>query len=192
MSRPIAQADIGIIVLAAGAASRFGDDKRRAVLGNGQTVLEATLASIPASFTRRILVLKAGDDDLAGRFQAHWQICIANAPESGMANSLASGIALAGDWQGALIALADMPHISPATYTALQKALSQHPIVVPTCAGTRGNPAGFRQPFFAEIARLAGDRGAKSLLHKYAEVVVELETGDEGVLRDIDTPDELA
>jgi molybdenum cofactor cytidylyltransferase len=192
MTRPIATADIGIIVLAAGAASRFGADKRRAVLGNGQTVLEATLASIPASFTRRILVLKADDDDLVGRFQAGWQICIANAPESGMANSLTNGIALAGDWQGALIALADMPHISPATYAALQEALTEHPIVIPTCAGTRGNPAGFRQAFFSEFAQLAGDKGAKSLLQKYAGVCFECETGDEGVLRDIDTPEELS
>ena len=187
----ITAADIGIIVLAAGSANRFGSDKRQAVLGNGLTVLEATLASVPASITRRILVLKAGDGELKQRFQTHWRICNADNPQSGMANSLSCGIAMAGDWGGALIALGDMPYIRAETFTRLQHALAAHAIVVPTCDGNRGNPAGFRRQYFAEMGNLAGDRGARSLLQKYAAECCEIETGDKGVLRDIDYPEGL-
>jgi molybdenum cofactor cytidylyltransferase len=184
----ITAADIGIIVLAAGSANRFGSDKRRALLGNGLAVLEATLASVPAAITRRILVLKAGDEDLIQRFQQDWHICSADNPQSGMANSLACGIAMATDWEGVLIALGDMPYIKAGTFTGLQQALAAHAIVVPTHDGNRGNPAGFRKQYFAEMKNLAGDRGARSLLQKYAAECFEIETGDEGVLRDIDYP----
>lgn len=183
--------DIGIIVLAAGSASRFGADKRLAVLGNGLTVLEATLASVPASITKRILVLKPGDDELIHRFQNDWHICRANSPQSGMANSLSNGIAMAAGWEGALIALGDMPYIKAATFTGLQQALAVHAMVVPTFNGYRGNPAGFRKQYFDEVKNLEGDRGAKSLLQKYATECCEIETGDRGVLRDIDYPDGL-
>ena len=192
MTNPAIPADIGIIVLAAGAARRFGADKRQARLGNGQTLLEATLDSVPRAFTRRILVLRPGDDALADVFTGEWRICIANNPEAGMANSLASGINLARDWAGTLIALADMPYITQQTFTTLQSALGDHDIVIPTCQGKRGNPVGFRQAYFAEIGRLTGDRGARSLLDSYASVCVEIETGDPGILRDIDTPAGLA
>lgn len=187
-----AASDIGIIVLAAGSGTRFGADKRKAQLADGRTLLEATLAAVPASFTRRLLVLKAGDDALARQFAPAWQPCFAADPASGMASSLASGITMADSWAGALIALADMPWILPGTYSALQSALMEHAIVIPCAGNRRGNPVGFRRDYFTEIARLTGDKGARSLLEKYRSDCHELETGDEGVLRDIDRPEMLA
>jgi len=181
---------IGIIVLAAGSSQRFGADKRKALMDNGMALLDATLASIPDSISRRILVLKESDRDIADAHSS-WQICPAENPEAGMANSLASGIAMASDWDGALIALADMPHTTPQTYTDLQNALADHDIVIPCFNGKRGNPVGFRQHFFSEIRKLEGDQGAKSLLKKYEGKCFELETADEGIIRDVDTPDRL-
>ena len=188
MSTLLAQQDIGIIVLAAGSSKRFGEDKRFAILNNGDSILESTLSSIPTSFTRKILVLKTGDDKLVDQFGERWQICIADAPETGMANSLASAIALAQDWEGALIALGDMPFVTPSCYLALQQALLEHNIAIPVHSGRQGNPVAFRKKFFIEIERLKGDQGAKSLLEKYQEDVYQLEIVDEGVFRDIDNP----
>jgi molybdenum cofactor cytidylyltransferase len=182
--------DIGIIVLAAGRARRFGKDKRKASMNNGHTLLDNSLANIPSSFTRRILVLREDDSDIAANHPG-WQICHADNPDSGMANSLASGIRLTSEWSGALITLADMPFIQSTTYEAIQAALSEHEIVIPCCNGKRGNPVGFRQSYFQEIAGLTGDRGARSLLGKYEKVCFDLETGDEGVILDIDTPEGL-
>ncbi len=192
MNSPIPNAtEIGIIVLAAGSSRRFGADKRLASFDQQTSLLEKTLTTIPDTFTRKILVLKKEDDALAEQFGKAWKICRAEAPESGMANSLASAIAQAESWQGAVIALGDMPYIASQTYIQIQQALSQNNIVIPVYKGQRGNPVGFRRQYFAEIGKLQGDKGAKPLLEKYQEQCVELETDDRGILKDIDRPDML-
>lgn len=190
-SPSISATAIGIIVLAAGSSRRFGADKRLASFDPQTSLLEKTLTTIPDTFTRKILVLRKDDIALAEQFSKAWEICLAEAPESGMANSLASAIARAGSWEGAVIALGDMPYIASQTYIQIQHALSQSNIVIPVFEGQRGNPVGFRKQYFAEIRKLQGDKGAKPLLEKYLEQCVELETDDSGILKDIDRPEML-
>ena len=182
--------NIGIIVLAAGSGKRFGADKRKARMKDGRSLLETTLSSIPDTIPHRILVLKAGDEELA---TAHpdWQIATANDPDSGMANSLSCGISLAAHWDGALIALADMPYIQPATYSQIRTALLEHEIVIPCYQGQRGNPVAFRNKYFEEIKSLSGDQGARSLLQRYAASCHALELADAGIIRDVDNPESL-
>jgi molybdenum cofactor cytidylyltransferase len=187
----ITDTDIGIIILAAGSSQRYGSDKRTATLSDGTPLLSATLANVSGSFSRRVLVLKKEDETLGRLYADNWQICHAANPETGMASSLASGIAMAGNWPAALIGLGDMPYISSATYTALQQALEEHDIVIPVFEGRRGNPVGFKQRYFDEIMQLQGDQGARSLLEKYKEECFEVEVQDSGIIQDIDTPEML-
>ena len=187
----ITDTDIGIIILAAGSSQRYGSDKRTATLPDGTALLSATLANVPDSFTRRVLVLKKEDEDLGSLYADNWQICHAENPETGLASSLCSGIALAGNWPATLIGLGDMPYISTETYLALQQALKKHDIVIPAFENQRGNPAGFRQRYFDEIMQLQGDQGARSLLGKYKEECFEVEVQDSGIIQDIDTPEML-
>ncbi len=188
---PVSMSDIGIIVLAAGSSRRFGTDKRLAKFDQQTSLLEKTLSTIPDTFTRKILVVKKDDAGLAEQFSKTWEICLAEAPESGMANSLASAIAQAESWEGAIIALGDMPFIASQTYIQIQQTLTENNIVIPVHKGQRGNPVGFRRKYFTEIGNLQGDKGARPVLEKYRSQCVELETADSGILKDIDRPDML-
>lgn len=68
-------------------------------------------------------------------------------------------------------------------------------------AGQRGHPVAFGSRYLAELQRLgqqspsgqtsANDRGARILLQRHASQVVEVLVQDEGVIRDIDRPDDL-
>ena len=46
--------------------------------------------------------------------------------------------------------------------------------------------------FFPEILGITGDSGARFLVGKHADVVVEVEMADDAVLRDFDTTDSLS
>jgi molybdenum cofactor cytidylyltransferase len=63
-------------------------------------------------------------------------------------------------------------------------------VVVPTIAGKRGNPVVWSRRFFADLASLDGDVGARHLIVGYQEAVVEV-PADEAALVDVDTPDAL-
>ena len=65
-------------------------------------------------------------------------------------------------------------------------------IVLPTFRGKQGNPMLWDRRFFPEILQITGDSGARFLTGKYAEVLAEIEMGDDAVLRDFDTTDALA
>lgn len=188
----VATDNIGIIILAAGQSKRFSGDKRQAKLNNGQTLLQSTLNNIPPSFSKRLLVLRPGDESLASQFESQWQICFASNSIKGMGASLANAINLVDDqWQGALVGLGDMPFIKSKTYYELQQSLVDHDIVYPVVNGKRGNPVGFNVKYFTEISQLSDDNGAKSLLKTYFEKCYQLPCSDTGVLRDIDTIEAL-
>lgn len=188
--------EIGALVLAAGAARRFGSDKRQARLGNGQTLLETCVAACQRVHGNCTVVLDEADVGLRGQLLEGGAAVVSVAsrgPGQGMGDSLAAGIhALqAGTCEAAVISLGDMPWIRDETRSAVVEALGQHPLVVPAFAGQRGHPVGFQRQFFAELGALTGDSGARSLLRRHGALCHELVVGDPGVLRDVDTPADL-
>jgi len=113
----------------------------------------------------------------------------------GMSTSLRVGVAAAGAVAGALICLGDMPKLESRHLDAVIDAYrSGDPdeIVVPTCDRKRGNPVLWPQSYFAEIAELTGDVGARALIDRHAEQVRLLAIDDPAILVDIDTPAALA
>jgi len=179
-------------MLAAGRATRFGDDKRLARLPSGEPLLETSLRRALASGLPVVLCLRPGDSALAAAAQDLGAgICFCPAADDGMGATLAQGIEAVCGWDGVLVALGDMPDIRPETFTAVAGALARAPIARPACNGRPGHPVGFAQRFFPELARLRGDSGARSLLREHAELVTAVNLDDPGILRDVDTPQDL-
>jgi len=65
-------------------------------------------------------------------------------------------------------------------------------IVLPTFRGKQGNPMLWDRRWFAAMGAITGDVGARQLLAARAEHAVEVEIGEDAVLRDFDTPETLA
>jgi len=65
-------------------------------------------------------------------------------------------------------------------------------IIVPTCDRKRGNPVLWPHSYFAEIAELSGDVGARALIDRHADQVRLLAIDDPAILVDVDTPAALA
>lgn len=183
------------ILLAAGAGTRFSPrgecDKLLQVIPGGEMVAVASARHLLAVLPRVVAVVRSESDALAHMLQTvgcDVRIC-ATAGE-GMGASLVHALSHARDSSGWVIALADMPYVKAETISRLASALRDGDgIAAPKYKGRRGNPVAFGHEHLDRLMKLRGDEGARRLLQEFP--VNELETDDPGVVRDIDTIDDL-
>ena len=182
------------LLLAGGAARRFGANKLLANLPTGEAVGLLAAAKLAAVVDHLLVVVRADDEPTAGAFaQAGYDVLRCAEARLGMAHSLAGGVAASLTSAAWMVALADMPLISPATLVALVACWRQHDrIVVPMCAGQAGHPVIFPARWRDALLVLQGDSGARALLEAHGDDVFTYPTTDTGVVRDIDTPQDLA
>lgn len=177
------------LLLAAGAGTRFGGDKLLAPL-NGQPLVLHTLAYLAPATDVVLAVVRPGDAALHATL-ARAGVQLLECPDAhlGMGHSLAWGACHAPAGAHLLVALADVPQVKPQTATAVAAALTGGaPIALPVHAGRRGHPVGFAANLRGELSRLRGDAGARTVLVRHRDAVVEIGVDDPGILRDVDTP----
>ena len=184
------------VVLAAGRASRMGSNKLIAEL-DGEPIVRRTVRAVLGSRARPVVVVTGHEADAVRAALAGLDVSFAHNPDfaDGMSTSLRAGIAAAGGVDAALICLGDMPRLAPAHLDAVidaYRAGGRDDIVVPTCDRKRGNPVLWPQSYFAEIAALGGDVGARALLERHADNVRLVAIDDPAILVDVDTPAALA
>lgn len=183
------------LLLAAGRGRRFDAtgvrDKLHQRLPDGRTVGAAAAANLRAGVHRVVAVVRADNRILASEFAAlGCETIVCENADDGMAASLVTALAHTADAGGWVIALADMPHVRPATVDALVAAISAGAdIAVPTHRGQRGNPVAFGPVHLPQLLRLEGDCGARKLLQDFP--VTEIAVDDPGVHQDIDAPADL-
>lgn len=186
---------IGAVILAAGAARRFGADKRLQPLGKS-SVGQVTLQKYADVFDAVRIVIRGENDPLIANIPPTVHVTNVVAPDAhlGMGHSLAAGFSGL-SWSFAFVALADMPLIQLASLQALieQARLHPHNILRPVLPdGTPGHPIGFPAEFFDELERCTGDQGARHVLLQHKARIISCKIDDAGIQTDIDTPEALA
>jgi molybdenum cofactor cytidylyltransferase len=178
-----------VLILAAGRGRRFGSDKRRALLADGRPLLQASVEAAQAADLPCLLCLSSRDRDAPpfDGIQTHF----ASGADRGMGATLASAVAALGPQPWILVALGDMPWVTPQSLRAVAAAADRHRIVVPTYRGHPGHPVAFGADFLPLLQRLDGDRGARSVIDAHREAVVEIPLDDPGILRDVDRVSDL-
>jgi molybdenum cofactor cytidylyltransferase len=190
-------ASIAAVVLAAGKASRMGDNKLLLELDGHALVRHVVLAAL-ASRAHPVVVVTGNDADRVREALSDLDVRFVHNPDfaTGMASSLRAGIAAVGDAAGALVCLGDMPRVTARHLDALiasfEAAHDDGAIIVPTCERKRGNPVLWGRRHFASIAALGGDVGARALIEQAANEVVWLAIDDPAILVDVDTPAALS
>ena len=200
------------LLLAAGRGRRFaaasaagaaqgdarGCDKLLARIGD-LTVAGCALRALSAGCDAVVAVVRAdASEALRAALHGARQV-VADDADAGMGHSLAAAARAALDEapDAVLVLPADMPFLAHATVRAIADAARAGPagerarrIVVPTRAdGRRGHPVAFGAAHLPELARLAGDLGARALLERCPSTPLAIE--DPGILRDVDTPSDL-
>jgi molybdenum cofactor cytidylyltransferase len=182
------------LLLAAGSATRFGSDKLQHLLPHGVAIAVQAARHLRSEIPRVVAVVRSGAGDTARALAAEGcEVAVCERAAEGMGASLACGARAAGEADGYLVALADMPFVRRSSIAAVREALERGALLAaPYWRARRGHPVAFAGRLRGELEALAGDEGARRVLDAHAAALVKVPVGDPGVLRDIDQPSDLA
>jgi molybdenum cofactor cytidylyltransferase len=189
---------IAAVVLAAGQSRRMGTINKLTIDIEGKPMLRRVVEAVTASAAKPVIVVTGHERQQVEAALAGLAVQTVFNPDyaAGLSTSLKRGLtSLPATVEGAVICLGDMPLVSAHELDQLVAAFNPvegRAIVVPTRRGKRGNPVVISKSFFAELAGIGGDIGAREVIAAHPEQVAEVEMEGDGVLTDIDTPQALA
>jgi molybdenum cofactor cytidylyltransferase len=181
------------ILLAAGSASRFGGGKLLAPLPDGRAVGLASYQNLKRALDDVVVVIRAGDAEVRNLYAREGARLIESADASqGMSRSLIAGIRAVPQASGWLVALADMPFVQSDTIRRVARSIEAGALIaMPIVHGRRGHPVAFARSLEPELLQLSGDEGARAVVRRHASEIQFVHCEDEGILRDIDTQEDL-
>ena len=188
------------VILAAGRGQRLGGVAKALLPSGTMTFLERvirTLADGGACGQHRVVVGPPfGDRVAAHAAELDGRVVRNPQPDRGMASSVAVGFQDLLDTEepaiAALLWPVDHPDVSAATVARLCEAAQPDRIVVPRNGGRGGHPALIGRTIWPEMARCDGEpEGARSVVRRDRQRLAYVDTGDRGVIVDIDTADDL-
>ena len=184
-------APIGCLIMAAGNASRFGENKLTASFA-GKSLFSLALAAIPADTFARVTVVSQYPVLLQEAEQAGFHAIRNDRPDDGISRTIRLGTEAMADCAGILYMVADQPLLRQETVLRIVQDWRQHPgcIVGAAHNGHRGNPCLFSARFFPELCALEGDRGGSSVIRRHEDALRLVEAA-EPELSDCDTKQAL-
>jgi len=183
------------LILAAGAAKRFGRQKLLAEL-HGTPILQYVLnLAATAELDPVVVVLGSDAEAIVTRLWWRSEVRLVNpAPDEGISTSVRMGIAslFLSDAQRAVVLLGDQPRLSAAQLGAILAAPvdDSRPIVVPRYNGQPGNPVLLERAAWHLAERLEGDTGMAQLFAARPDVVRHVDI--DGANPDVDTAADLS
>lgn len=182
------------VVLAAGRASRFGDQKLVADY-RGVPLVRRAVENVLASSVERVCVVVGYDADAVEEAVAGLGVSTVRTPEpdDGMSSSIRVGVEAASGAEAVLVVLGDQPEVGPGIVNRVLEADPDRDadVVVPVYrGGVPANPVLFRSPVFPELLALEGDGGARSVVERTPDRVKRVAM-DRPVPRDVDTRADL-
>ncbi len=186
--------DTGIIVLAAGKASRFGEVKQLAHY-NGKTLIQHVTEEALAAQMHPVIVVTGSNAERVAAditqpsvnvvYNENWQQGMASGIVAGVSFVLSSYPGL----QRIILAVCDQPFVSSQLFQQLiEKSKEGNAIVACAYADTLGTPVLFTQPYFTELLQLKGEEGAKQILKHHRKEVTSVDFPQGNI--DIDTPED--
>jgi molybdenum cofactor cytidylyltransferase len=203
MSLPVADppaertgdARIAGVLLAAGTSSRFGDANKLLEQVDGDPMVRRSARMLLDADLDSVVVVVGHEADQVRDALAGLPVAFAENPdyETGQASSVRAAVESLHGADAAVFALGDMPYVDSASVRALAAAFEAGAgsALAAGFEGERGNPVLFAREHFDALAHADGDTGGKHVLLTAGDAVV-VETGDPGVRRDVDRPDDLA
>lgn len=185
---------IWAIVLAAGESRRMGSPKMLLPY-NDATVIEQVINNLlDADIDRVVVVLGANREDIMKVTRSYDVFhCYNEDYKGGMLSSVKCGFfSLPQGCTGALIMPGDQPMTGPGEINRVIRTFleSGKGLVMAAHNGKRGHPLIVDMKYADEVLTLPEDEGLRALAARHPEDVLESDTDDSSVLRDIDTQED--
>jgi len=187
------------VVLSAGESSRMGRPKALLPV-DGVRFIEKIVTALKSTRVAKIIAVLGHDADEMRRQIGDLPVTMVVNPnyKRGQLSSLVAAINSiqsskdSASVDGILVHLVDHPYINPDLVNLMIDRFHETKklIVVPRYQGRRGHPVIFSSALFAELLAAPLDQGAKTVVHAHRDDTLEIDTEDEGVTIDIDTPEE--
>jgi molybdenum cofactor cytidylyltransferase len=193
----VAPRRIAAVLLAAGRSTRMGGPNKLLAEIAHRPLVRIAAEEALKSRAKPVIVVDGHQRDQVERALAGLPLSVVHNPDfaNGLGTSLKAGIAaVPADADGAIVLLGDMPQVDAALIDRLIAAFDPDRgalVVVPTFEGKRGNPVLWSRRFFPDLMAIEGDVGARNLIGRYGEAVVEVPVEGKAALVDVDTPEAL-
>ena len=196
------------VVLAAGAARRFGRPKQleRWPDANSPALVQRAIGLAFEAGLGRVYVVTGNQHQAVLNLLKETSYAAALPVynprwEEGQGFSVATGAQTVATNEpqatAILFMLADQPRLQVTTIRTLLTAFlamgdkGPQSLLFPVQAGKRGNPAIFGQAFFEELTQLEGDTGGRAVVKNHPAAVVEVPVDDPAIHEDVDRPEDL-
>ncbi len=182
---------IGCVVMAAGNARRFGENKLAAQL-RGRSLILRTLETVPGEMFDSVMVVTQYPEVMRLVKEFHFSTVHNEHPDYGISHTIELGLTGLRDCDGVLFLVSDQPLLRRESVAELVRLWKRQPEKIAALAhgGVRGNPCLFPARFFPELLELREDHGGNTVIRRHEEDLVMLEVA-ERELTDVDTPQAL-
>lgn len=182
---------LGCVVMAAGNARRFGENKLAAEL-DGRSLILRALEAVPAEAFSAVVVVTQYPEIMSLAKEFHFAAIYNPHPDYGISHTIELGLTALRDCDGAAFLVSDQPLLRRNSVAALAEFWYKHPdrIVALGHNGVRGNPCIFPSRFFPELMDLTEDHGGNTVIRAHEEDLLLQEVNAEQ-LTDVDTPEAM-
>jgi len=183
---------IGAVLMASGAAVRFGSNKLFHPV-DGVPMIRRTFSAVPARLFETASVVSCYPEILALAAEQGYRPILNHQAEEGQSASIRLGLAGLTDMDGVLFSVCDQPYLRRESVVGLLAAFEAAPgcIFSLSWRGQRGSPAIFPAALFPELMALTGEKrgGTVAAAHRDLLRLVEAESPLE--LHDVDRLEDL-
>jgi molybdenum cofactor cytidylyltransferase len=193
----VAPRRVAAVVLAAGRSTRMGGPNKLLADIARRPLVRIAAEEALASRAKPVIVVTGHQREQVETALADLPVQFVHNPDfaDGLGTSVRAGIAaVPADADGAIVCLGDMPQVDAGLIDRLIAAFDPDQgalVVMPTFEGRRGNPVLWSRRFFPDLTAIEGDVGARHLIGRYSEAVVEVPLAGKAALVDVDTPEAL-
>lgn len=183
------------VLLAAGTSSRYGESNKLVEPVDGEPMVRPAARTLLGAGIDPVVVVLGHEASRVREALDDLDVDFVENPNyaDGQATSVGTGVrALPPDADAGVFALGDMPWVASETVETLVDAYvaGAGTALAAAVDGERGNPVLWGSEHFDALADRSGDVGGRDLLLSTPRAAL-VETGDPGVRRDVDRPDDL-